>query len=141
MITEGYKLGGLGLTLEEVADFWNVNRKSLQRWTHKHPELVFEIQKGKRNADAMVVDSLYQAAKGGNMTACIFWLKNRQPGKWKDVHKIEGSGFGGDTHFHIDRRITFTAVPEDSDADGGASGVHAPESSSRLSEAEPVQGP
>ena len=33
----------------------------------------------KEEADAKVVQSLYQKALKGDVTACIFWLKNRQP--------------------------------------------------------------
>jgi hypothetical protein len=36
--------------------------------------------------DDAVVSKLYQTAIGGNVTAMIFWLKNRQRDKWRDVY-------------------------------------------------------
>ena len=34
--------------------------------------------------DIQVENALYEAAVGGNVTAMIFWLKNRLKGEWKD---------------------------------------------------------
>lgn len=36
--------------------------------------------------DDQVVSYLYEAAKGGNVTAMIFWLKNRRSNEWRDQH-------------------------------------------------------
>ena len=30
------------------------------------------------------------AALKGNVTACIFWLKNRKPSEWRDVRDVTG---------------------------------------------------
>jgi hypothetical protein len=38
-----------------------------------------------------VENSLYQMALDGNVTAAIFYLKNRRPDRWRDVHNIEAS--------------------------------------------------
>ena len=122
MIKEGYKLGMLGLTMEEIADFWGISRMTLHRWAKRKPEFCYTIKKGKDEADAKVGDSLYQRANGytykelkvfcdkgkivtfevlkhypPDPTSMIFWLKNRQPDKWKDRHEIEG----GVTHLHF----------------------------------------
>ena len=35
-------------------------------------------------ADYEVENALYKAAINGNVTAMIFWLKNRKPHGWKD---------------------------------------------------------
>ena len=37
-----------------------------------------------------VENSLYQNAIAGNVTAEIFWLKNRRPDRWRDVQQIQG---------------------------------------------------
>jgi IS30 family transposase len=44
--------------------------------------------------DDAVVSKLYQTAIGGNVTAMIFWLKNRQRAQWRDVqdHDINQKG-------------------------------------------------
>ena len=36
-----------------------------------------------------MVESLYHQALSGNVTACIFWLKNRRPSEWRDVQNIQ----------------------------------------------------
>jgi len=40
----------------------------------------------------VVEDALFKAAVDGNVTAQIFWLKNRAPGRWKDVTHQDVSG-------------------------------------------------
>lgn len=86
MVFEGYKLGALGLTLREIADFWNIGWTSLQRYGKQHPELEISIAKGKAEADLTVIQALLEQCRNGNVVAAIFWLKNRQPEKWRDVH-------------------------------------------------------
>jgi len=39
-----------------------------------------------------VIKTLYARATGGqDTTACIFWLKNRQPERWRDRRELEGN--------------------------------------------------
>lgn len=92
MLTEGYRLGALGLTLEEIADFWNIHRATLHRWTKKHPEFCDAIKRGKDEADVTVIQALLKEAKEGNIAGIIFWLKNRQPDKWRDRQQVEHLG-------------------------------------------------
>ena len=89
MMSEGYKLGALGLTLPEISDFWNIGERTLKRWTANKPEFEAQIKKGKSEADLTVIQSMLEQAKKGNMTAAIFWLKNRCG--WKDAPLISQS--------------------------------------------------
>ncbi len=41
-------------------------------------------------------DALYAAALEGNITAIIFWLKNRQRGKWRDKPDTQGDESAGE---------------------------------------------
>ncbi len=116
MITEGYKLGALGLTLNEIATFWNVSAKSLARWRARCPDFAVAVQRGRDEADATVIQALFDQAKAGNVTAMIFWLKNRQPTKWRDKHDLEHSGGLKDNHVCPPTEIIFTAVKEEVDA-------------------------
>lgn len=36
-----------------------------------------------------IVFSLYSKAIAGDVTACIFWLKNRRPREWRDVQHLD----------------------------------------------------
>lgn len=103
------KLCELGATLEQVADFFNVAMSTASLWQVKHPEFSESLKAGRDKLDGMVEQSLYRRARGyehdavdirvvdgtvvqtpirkhypPDTTACIFWLKNRQPGKWRD---------------------------------------------------------
>lgn len=84
MIEEGEKLGGLGLREEDMALFWGVNSRTLSRWKKKNPEFCQAIKRGKMRADVTVIQALFRAARDGNITGMIFWLKNRLSHLWRD---------------------------------------------------------
>ena len=42
--------------------------------------------------DFEVENALYKSAIGGNVTAQIFWLKNRRKQQWRDKVEYEDSG-------------------------------------------------
>lgn len=104
-----YKLGLLGHTDKQIADFFEVSEQTLNTWKSSHPEFLESLNRGKDEADAKVAQSLYRRALGyshkavkifnnqgeiikapyvehypPDTTAGIFWLKNRQSGKWRD---------------------------------------------------------
>src|SRR4051794_687430 len=83
------KLGMLGATDQEIADFLNIEESTLNDWKLKRPEFSESINKGKILADTNVAHSLYKRAIGWknlppDVAACIFWLKNRRKGNWRD---------------------------------------------------------
>lgn len=103
------KLCKLGATDEEIADFFGVAEATINTWKTAHPEFLESIKAGKVLADAEVASKLFHRATGyshedvdiravggeivqtplvkhypPDTTAAIFWLKNRQPKKWRD---------------------------------------------------------
>lgn len=42
------------------------------------------LKKSKEVVDYEVENALYKSAMSGNVSAMIFWLKNRRPDKWRD---------------------------------------------------------
>jgi len=90
MISEGYKLGALGLEMCEIADFWRVGERSLYRWAKSRPAFAAQIAKGRAEADLTVIQSVLEQARQGNMTAAIFWLKNRCG--WRDAYDLKHQG-------------------------------------------------
>lgn len=106
------RLALLGQTDVEMAAFFGVAERTLHYWKGAHRDFLQPLKAGKEEADALVAESLYRAAIGGgtitetkvqadadgnivgrtteikqlpaNTTAMIFWLKNRQPDKWRD---------------------------------------------------------
>lgn len=104
----------VGLTDYEVAVLFGVAVVTIVRWRHQHQEFAEAMQSGKSLADDRVERSLYHRAIGytfeaeevfqyqgkiirtkvikhvpPDVTATIFWLKNRRREQWRDVHKHE----------------------------------------------------
>lgn len=114
------KLCLLGSTDAELADFFEVCEATINNWKNDYPEFLESIKRGKAQADSEVADRLYQRALGyehpevdirvvggeivktditkiyaPDPTAAIFWLKNRQKGKWRDKIEQELTGADG----------------------------------------------
>jgi len=94
----------LGKTDEEVAEHLKINAVTVHRWKKKYPEFCNALKEGKEPADGAVVKTLYQKALGGDTTAMIFWLKNRQRRNWRDRTDIKEKS---DTQLtiKIDRKV------------------------------------
>lgn len=77
-----------GLTEEQIAkDKMHVASSTLREWKGKYPAISAALKKGKELPDYKVENALYMAAIHGNVTAIIFWLKNRRPDKWRESLK------------------------------------------------------
>lgn len=110
------KLALLGFTDAKMANFFEVTEQTINNWKHEHPGFFESIKSGKEDADARVAAAMYHSALGGgtvtevreeedaegnvitkktvkelpaNVTAQIFWLKNRQPQHWRDKVVVE----------------------------------------------------
>lgn len=109
----------LGATNEDLARNFGVDVNSIDRWIAAHAEFRGALKEGRDEADAKVASRLYSRAIGysheavkivadaktgaehivpytehypPDTTACIFWLKNRRPDRWRDKHETEHSG-------------------------------------------------
>jgi hypothetical protein len=114
---QAYKLCLLGHTDAELAEYFEVDERTINNWKQTHDTFFQSIKKGKAIADGDVAESLYKSAMGyehpdvdikmyegqiietpitkyypPNPTSLIFFLKNRQPKKWRDKQEIEQSG-------------------------------------------------
>lgn len=103
------KLTKLGAIDRELAEFFGVSEQTINAWKKEHPAFLESVKRGKEIADAEVAEKLYHRATGyqhpdthvsnyqgtvtltpltkhyaPDPTAAIFWLKNRQPAKWRD---------------------------------------------------------
>lgn len=117
----------LGATDADLSAIFGVNRSTIFEWQEKHPEFAKALKVGKHEADAAVEKSLYRKATGYSFdatkifqfegrvvthdyvehcppdtTACIFWLKNRQPEAWRD--RIENN---------VNGNVTLVMTPQD----------------------------
>ena len=78
-----------GLTYEQIAHCLGMGKTSLYKKMGEFPELLNSIKRGKSRGIGEITNALYENAKNGNVTAQIFFLKNRDPTEWrdkKDVH-------------------------------------------------------
>lgn len=73
-----------GLNNEQIAEKLEINPDTLYQYQKKHPEFSEALKRGKEIVDYEVENALLKNALEGNITAQIFWLKNRKPNKWKD---------------------------------------------------------
>lgn len=115
MIKEAKDLAEQGLIDDEMAEYWNVTKQTLNNWKKDFPAFFDSLKKGKRVADEKVVMSLFQRATGyshpdthisgaggypraipivkhypPDVTAIIFWLCNRQRENWRSINKENG---------------------------------------------------
>ncbi len=97
-----------------MADACDVDTRTFYRWMSAHPELNEAVSSGKDAFDTRVeralaeraigysIDELQWFNVGGELvskivrkhyppdvTACIYWTKNRMPDRWRDVQRQE----------------------------------------------------
>ena len=84
-----------GLTIGQIADCLDIGRSTLYSHMGGKAELKDAVKRGRAKGVGTVTNSLFQSAKGGNVTAQIFYLKNRQPDKWRDRRHHEVTGKDG----------------------------------------------
>ncbi|MBD2752613.1 terminase [Spirosoma sp. BT704] len=106
----------LGAVDQQLAEFFSISLRTLHHWKKRHVEFSESVKAGKSIADAKVAKALYQLAIGyshpdtyisvyngqvvltptikhypPNVTAAIFWLKNRQSAHWSERPKTDSS--------------------------------------------------
>ena len=81
-----------GLTDNELAGAMGINPATLYDWKNKFPEISEALKKGKDVVDFEVENALLKKAMAGDVTAAIFWLKNRKSSKWRDKPSETGGG-------------------------------------------------
>ncbi|MFT8736579.1 MAG: helix-turn-helix domain-containing protein [Zymomonas mobilis] len=119
-ITQAHSLAKLGATNRDLADFFDVSERTINRWVLKYPEFAQAVRVGKTAADNRVEASLYKRAVGysydcqkvvmvsgkpevvefvehlpPDITACSFWLRNRRPKQWNEKQTSEITGQNG----------------------------------------------
>jgi len=129
-----------GFTDKDLAEFFEVEEKTINNWKRDQPDFLHAIKSGKQYSDDAIVNSLYHKALGyslteekeeesedgfkkvktikqvaGDTTAMIFWLKNRQPETWRDKQNIEHSGTVSDlSDDEINRKLAALVASSES---------------------------
>ena len=108
----------IGLTDEQIAKNCGIATGTLYEWKKKYPEIAEALKKGKAWADTEVENALFRRAIGydydevttengvetkrvrkhvvPDVTAQIYWLKNRRPDLWRDRRDRSEDDEGGD---------------------------------------------
>jgi hypothetical protein len=108
-----------GATLQEAAECFGVARSTIQLWLIRHEDFSVAAKVGMEIADDRVELSLYERAVGYTQEAvkifmpagatepvyapyierfppdpgaCLNWLKNRRPDKWREKQELEHTG-------------------------------------------------
>ena len=77
-----------GLTEDQIAHNMGISRDTLRVWKNKFSVISTALKKGKEVVDFAVENALLKKALSGDVTAMIFWLKNRKILKWRDHHEV-----------------------------------------------------
>ena len=116
-IAIGHDLARRGMTDYEIALYFKVSIATIKNWKSEHPEFGKSLKLGKGEPDEKVKRSLYERAIGysyetekifcqngvvtkvpytehvpPDVTACIFWLKNRLPEEFRDKIDLQHGG-------------------------------------------------
>jgi hypothetical protein len=110
-------LASRGLSQKQLAIALGINLKTLQKHRKINEQLQASIDKGRVQGLADVSNSLYENALGGNVTAQIFYLKNRDPDNWRDrfENQIDVKTDLASMHLAAMRQITDGVIEPTSD--------------------------
>lgn len=111
-----------GRTDKQIAEKLGVSETTVNNWKNEHPEFLEALKRGKAEPDDRIEACLFARAIGydheavkifmpanakkpvyapyiehtvPDVTAQIFWLKNRRPERWREKQEVEHSGMIG----------------------------------------------
>ena len=91
-----------GATDEEIWKRLGIGRQSFYTYKNAHTEFSEVLKHSKEYCDGQIENALFEAAKAGNVTAQIFWLKNRRPKVWREKpEENDGEKTDGGVHINI----------------------------------------
>lgn len=73
-----------GLTNEQIAKNIGIDERTLYRWKEKESLICHALKRSREVVDFEVENALLKSALEGNVTAQIFWLKNRKKEQWRE---------------------------------------------------------
>lgn len=130
-----------GLTDEQIAHNMGINRTTLYDWKSKYEDIDNALKKTKVIVDMEVENALLKRALGyfveeekviesekdgkrvektrkhipADVTAQIYWLKNRKKEAWRDKQEQEVTVIGDDTRVQVQNLINARVNKRDSD--------------------------
>lgn len=77
-----------GLRKSKAAEIVGVTYAAVKKYAAKDPGFAAAEAEAEAQACEAVEDALWETALAGHMTAMMFWLQNRAPGRWQDMRRV-----------------------------------------------------
>ncbi len=87
-LNEVEKLAAIGLNESQVADALGISVPTLERRKKDSEDFVSALKRGKAKGIAKVANNLFEQSKNGQVSAGIFFMKNRAG--WSDKQELTG---------------------------------------------------
>ena len=100
-----------GLTMVQIASNLGISKDTLYQYIQRYSDFSDALKVSRDEADAQVINAMHQSATGyeyeedavtpsgkvvrvhkyhvPNVSAQIFWLKNRRPSEWRDKQEVQ----------------------------------------------------
>lgn len=124
-----------GLTDEQIAENMGISRSTLHEWKNKYSDISNALKKGKEVVDRQVENALLKRALGfyytediatpkgdvvevtryekPDVTAAIFWLRNRKVDTWRNKEQVDVRKIEAETEFIKERTKLIKGVEKD----------------------------
>jgi len=89
-LAEVERLAGIGLNEQQVSDALGISTTTLEDRKQNNLDFLEALKRGKAAGIATVANNLFEQSGEGNVSAGIFYLKNRAG--WKDKIEQENTG-------------------------------------------------
>jgi len=77
-----------GMRRSEAAAAAEINVSTVAAYRKKDPAFAAAETEAETQASEVIESALWDLARGGHLTAIMFWLQNRAPDRWRDMRQI-----------------------------------------------------
>jgi predicted transcriptional regulator len=88
VLEETKTLAGQGLTKAQIATCLGITYTTLKNKQNSNVSFLAAIKEGQAQGIQKVTNHLFEQSSKGNVTASIFYLKNRAPDEWHDRKEL-----------------------------------------------------
>ncbi len=78
-----------GMRRGEAAAAADINTATVNAYRKKDPAFQAAEVEAETQASEVIESALWELARGGHLTAIMFWLQNRAPTRWQDMRRVQ----------------------------------------------------
>ena len=78
-----------GMRRGEAAAAAEINTATVNAYRKKDPAFQAAEIEAETQASEVIESALWELARGGHLTAIMFWLQNRAPSRWQDMRRVQ----------------------------------------------------